>query len=120
MFVLISTGEGVMTCDASVKAFATHKEAHEVMEREILHWTKVVEEYDDDEMESVVIEENEAYDGSDPDSMTWHIFEMPGLFVPQEEAGWVKACLRDFGVGQTNFEASEMALDVCNVLKKYA
>jgi hypothetical protein len=50
----------------------------------------------------------------------WVIFEVPGIFVPQEDAVWVRSCLRDFGVGQTNFEASEMALDVCNVLKKYA
>lgn len=50
----------------------------------------------------------------------WVIHELPGLFVPQEDAGWVRSCLRDFGVGQTNFEASETALEVCNVLKKYA
>ena len=119
MFVLIGTGEGVMTCDANVKVFATHKEAHEVMEREILHWTKVVEEYDDDEMKSVVIEDDEAYDGNDPDSMTWHIFEVPGIFVPQEDAEEIDTYMKEMGSAQSTYEQREIALDVCDMIRSY-
>lgn len=118
MFVLITSECEVLGCDTKVEAFATKEEAYDAMVRDAKAraWDAGMS---DDEFD-MFIDSMGDDGGYAVDVVGWQIREIPGFFVPQEDAGWVKACLRDFGVGQTNFEASEMALEVCDRLKKYA
>ena len=118
MFILINCNTGVLNDESRViGAYASLTEAHKAMVEDI---DDVLSEFNDDPDDKCVSETHGTAYLNRSDSPEWHIFEVPGIFVPQEDAVWVRSCLRDFGVGQTNFEASEMALDVCNVLKKYA
>ena len=117
MFVLINCNTGVLNDESRVLGvYGTLDMAQRAMAEEV---DRILCEFDDDPEDKCVGETHATAYLYRADSPEWHIFEVPGLFVPQEDADWVKACLRDFGVGQTNFEASEMALDVCNVLKRY-
>ena len=88
--------------EVNVEVFATKEEAeHDAMVRDA---------------------EAKAWDAGIPEdefNEFIEILEIPGLFIPESDTRLVKSLLRSFGVGQTNFEASETALDVCNILKKY-
>lgn len=118
MFVLITGECEVIGCETKVDVFATKKEAHDAMVRDAKAraWDAGVPEDEFDEYVDSIGDDG----GYIVDVVGWQIREIPGFFVPQENAGWVRSCLSDFDKAQTHFEASEMALDVCNVLKKYA
>ena len=130
MFVLVWSDNELLASDNRVRTFTTHDDARAAMVEEFVDSLRC-EGYEpvlptdggdvfDHDVKGLILgymDDDWAY--TEHCEEKWVIFEVPGLFVPQEDAGWVKACLRDFGVGQTNFEASEMALEVCNVLKSY-
>ena len=131
MFILVHSDNELLKSDNEVQAFTTHEKAYAEMLDQLRDAATDEEiEFEDN------LEIGDLYDVSEgidrwcgyfymheayleTSDNKWCIFELPGFFVPQEDAGWVEACLSDFDRAQTHFEASEIALDVCNMLKKY-
>lgn len=117
MFVLITGEREVISGATTVQAFATHKEAHDAMmcDARARAWDAGMAE---DELD-MYIGHIDDYSGFILDVVGWQIREIPGLFLSEDDMRLVTSYLTSFGVGQTNFEASETALDVCNLLKGY-
>lgn len=138
MFVLIYSDDSTLSTDNDCQVYESAEKAHAVMEGQL---NRILAEdgYSISKRVECAPGDNDLYDDwADEDDgklyigflnnfdayleggeHRWVIHEIPGLFVPQVDAEKIDACMKELNFAQSTYEQREIALDVCDVLKKY-
>ena len=116
-FILITGECEVIGSETTVKVFATYKEAQDAMVKDAKNraWNAGIPEDELDDFIDCIDDDG----GFILDMVGWQIREIPGLFVPEDDARWVRSALSAADEAETHFDATEAALEACRIIDKY-